>query len=331
MSQHKRKIHAEGRNQLSYQFYPLLAGGIGCVCCLLWSVLVYDDPASHPWINVTEKEYIISSLAQQVHVRTPTFSTYIVSASGFIRVSSSKQSLPVKAMVRSLPLWSMCFCSFGHQWLVNILMVYTPTYISSVFHVNIRDNGFLSALPFAVAWVVGILGGYLADFLLTKNFRLVTVRKIATVLGSLPSSVFLMALPYLTSSYITTIILLTLSCGLTPLCQSGVYINALDIAPSHTWKRAEEYCQASLDLAWNIPVTHRHSSFLMGASRGFAHIAAVLTPTVSGFLLSQDPENGWRNVFLLLLAIDLSVLIFYLIFGEADVQDWAKERKLTHL
>ncbi|XP_058411103.1 sodium-dependent phosphate transport protein 4 [Diceros bicornis minor] len=271
---------------LGWPFVFYIFGGIGCVCCLLWSVLVYDDPASHPWINVTEKEYIISSLAQQV--------------------SSSKQSLPVKAMVRSLPLWSMCFCSFGHQWLVNILMVYTPTYISSVFHVNIRDNGFLSALPFAVAWVVGILGGYLADFLLTKNFRLVTVRKIATVLGSLPSSVFLMALPYLTSSYITTIILLTLSCGLTPLCQSGVYINALDIAP-------------------------RHSSFLMGASRGFAHIAAVLTPTVSGFLLSQDPENGWRNVFLLLLAIDLSVLIFYLIFGEADVQDWAKERKLTHL
>ena len=45
------------------------------------------------------------------------------------------------------------------------------------------QSGFLSALPFIFAWVVGILGGYLADFLLTKNFRLVTVRKIATVLG----------------------------------------------------------------------------------------------------------------------------------------------------
>lgn len=45
------------------------------------------------------------------------------------------------------------------------------------------QSGFLSTLPFITAWVIGILGGYLADFLLTKSFRLVTVRKVATVLG----------------------------------------------------------------------------------------------------------------------------------------------------
>uniref|UniRef100_A0A8C9GCH7 Solute carrier family 17 member 3 n=1 Tax=Piliocolobus tephrosceles TaxID=591936 RepID=A0A8C9GCH7_9PRIM len=48
-------------------------------------------------------------------------------------------------------------------------------------------------------------------------------------------------------------------------------------------------------------------------------------------LSAKDPEFGWRNVFFLLFAINLSGLIFYLIFGEADVQDWAKERKLTRL
>eukprot|EP00069_Balaena_mysticetus_P019569 bmy_12195T0 len=199
-------------------------------------------------------------------------------------VSSSKQPLPIKAMVRSLPLWSLCFCCFSHQWLIN--------------------SGFLSALPFIFAWVIGILGGYLADFLLTKNFRLVTVRKIASVLGSLPSSASLVVLPYVASSYITAVSLLTLSCGLSLFSQPGIYINALDIAP-------------------------RHSSFLMGASRGFAQISAILAPTVSGFLLSQDPEFGWRNVFSLSFAINTLGLILYLIFGKADVQDWAKERKLT--
>nr|XP_035968059.1 sodium-dependent phosphate transport protein 3-like [Halichoerus grypus] len=131
--------------------------------------------------------------------------------------------------------------------------------------------------------------------------------------------------------------------------------------------KAEGHCEASLDLAWNIPVTHRHSSFLMGATRGFAYIAAILAPTVNGFLLNQNqkssfldlssskacnvatmpwharrktlmlmickrdnvwhfgPEFGWRNVFLLLFAINLLGLIFYLIFGEAVVRDWAKE------
>ncbi|XP_045353126.1 sodium-dependent phosphate transport protein 4 isoform X3 [Leopardus geoffroyi] len=271
---------------LGWPFVFYIFGGIGCVYCLLWFVLVYDDPVSHPWISVTEKEYIVSSLAQQV--------------------SPCKQPLPFKAMLRSLPLYAICLCSFSHQWLITILIVYMPTYISSVFNINIRDNGFLSAFPFIVSWVTGILGGQLADFLLTKNFRLVTVRKIATFLGNFPSSVLLVALSYLTPDYITTMTLLIVSCGLTPFCQSGIYINALDIAP-------------------------RHSSFLMGTSREFGYIAAILAPTISGFLLSQDPEFGWRNVFLLLFAINLSGLIFYLIFGDAVVQDWAKDRKLTRL
>ncbi|XP_060045255.1 sodium-dependent phosphate transport protein 4 isoform X2 [Erinaceus europaeus] len=194
-----------------WPFVFYIFGGIGCICCLLWCFLVYDDPTSHPWINITEKEYIISSLAQQV--------------------GSSKPSFPIKAMVRSLPVWSIFLCCFSNNWLINTLVAYMPTYISSVFNINIRDNGFLSALPFIVSWGIGLLGGQLADFLLTKNVRLVTVRKIATVLGNLPSAVLLVVLPYLNSTYITTMTFLTLSCGLIPLCQSGIYINALDIAP----------------------------------------------------------------------------------------------------
>ncbi|KAM9665532.1 sodium-dependent phosphate transport protein 4 isoform 6-T7 [Trichechus inunguis] len=263
-----------------------LSGGFGCVCSLLWIVLVYDDPVSHPWISISEKEYITSSLAQQV--------------------SASRQSLPIKDIVRSLPVWSVILCCFSYQWLITVLVMYTPSYISSVFNINIRDNGIVSSLPFVFAWAFGILGGQVADFLLTKNFRLVTVRKIATVLGNLPSSTLVAVLPYLRSSYITTITFLFISCGLASLCQSGISINALDIAP-------------------------RHSSFLMGVSRGFAHLAAVLVPTVSGFILSQDPEFGWRNIFFLLFAINTLGLIFYIIFGEADVQDWAKERKVTRL
>ncbi|XP_010363309.1 sodium-dependent phosphate transport protein 4 isoform X3 [Rhinopithecus roxellana] len=189
---------------LGWPFVFYIFGGVGCVCCLLWFIVIYDDPISYPWISTSEKEYIISSLKQQVR--------------------SSQQPLPIKAVLRSLPIWSICLGCFSHQC----------------------------------------------------------------------------------SSYITATALLTLSCALSTLCQSGIYINVLDIAP-------------------------RHSSFLMGASRGFSSMAPVIVPTVSGFLLSQDPEFGWRNVFFLLFAINLSGLIFYLIFGEADVQDWAKERKLTHL
>lgn len=52
-------------------------------------------------------------------------------------------------MVRSLPLRSLCFCSFSHQWLINIMVVYTPTYISSVFNVDIRDVSIFPSTHFS--------------------------------------------------------------------------------------------------------------------------------------------------------------------------------------
>lgn len=49
-----------------------------------------------------------------------------------------------------------------------------------------------------------------------------------------------------------------------------------------------------------------------------------------GFL-SQDSASGWRNVFFLAAAVNVFGLVFYLTFGRAEIQDWAKERTLTRL
>lgn len=48
-------------------------------------------------------------------------------------------------------------------------------------------------------------------------------------------------------------------------------------------------------------------------------------------LCSQDPDLGWRNYFFLLFAVSQCGLIIYLVFGKAEVQEWAKERMMTHL
>lgn len=45
----------------------------------------------------------------------------------------------------------------------------------------------------------------------------------------------------------------------------------------------------------------------------------------------QDSVSGWRNVFFLSAAVNVFGLAFYLTFGQAEIQDWAKERTLTRL
>nr|XP_017529322.1 sodium-dependent phosphate transport protein 3 isoform X3 [Manis javanica] len=227
---------------LGWPFIFYIFGSIGCVCCLLWFTVIYDDPVHHPCISIREKEHIMSSLAHQS--------------------SSPRRSVPIKAMARCLPLWAIFMGFFSHFWLCTIIITYLPTYISSVLHVNIRDSGVLSSLPFIAASSCTILGGQLADFLLSRDLRLITVRKLFSSLGLLLPSLCAVALPFVASSYMTTIILLILIPGTSNLCDSGFIINTLDIAP-------------------------RYASFLMGLSRGFGLIAGIISSTATGFLISQ--------------------------------------------
>lgn len=57
----------------------------------------------------------------------------------FFQSSSPRRSIPIKAMVRCLPLWAIFMGFFSHFWLCTIILTYLPTYISTVLHVNIRD------------------------------------------------------------------------------------------------------------------------------------------------------------------------------------------------
>lgn len=270
-----------------WPFIFYIFGGIGCVCCLLWFTVIYDDPVRHPCISVRERDHIVSSLAQQ-----PT---------------SCRRSVPIKAMVRCLPLWAIFSGFFSHFWLCTIIITYLPTYIHSVLHVNIRQSGVLSSLPFVAALTCTILGGQLADFLLSRNLlRLVTVRKLFSSLGLLLPSLCAVALPFVASSYVTTIVLLILIPGTSNLCDSGFIVNSLDVAP-------------------------RYASFLMGISRGFGLVAGIISSTTTGFLISQDSVLGWRNVFFLSAGVNMLGLLFYLEFGQAEIQDWAKDRRLTRL
>ncbi|XP_021116189.1 probable small intestine urate exporter isoform X7 [Heterocephalus glaber] len=269
-----------------YIFY--IFGGIGCACCLLWFPLVYNDPGSHPFISTSEKRFIVCSLAQQD--------------------CSPGWSLPIKAMIKSLPLWAIVVSYFCEYWLFNTIMAYTPTYISSVLQASPKDSGILSALPFLVGCISIVLGGLLADFLLSRKvLRLIIIRKVFSATGVFFSSMFLVPLPWVRSSQGATMAFLVLSAASSSFCESGALVNFLDIAP-------------------------RYAGFLKGLLQVFAHISGAISPTVAGVFISQDSnaEFGWRNVFLVAAAIDIVGLIFYLIFARAEVQDWAKEEALTH-
>ncbi|XP_032448990.1 sodium-dependent phosphate transport protein 1 isoform X1 [Lynx canadensis] len=195
-----------------------LSGACGCGVSLLWFLLFYDDPKTHPCISVSEKNYILSSLNQQ-------------------QSSSRTRSLPIKAMIKSLPLWAIVFGSFAFHWTNNIMLFYTPTFVDSNLHVNVKENGLLSALPYLFAWSFGILAGHAADFFLSRNIlRLNTIRKLFSTLGLFLPPFFGLCLLHLSFSFYSTIVFLILTGSTGSFCMAGLLINGLDIAPRYGGK-----------------------------------------------------------------------------------------------
>uniref|UniRef100_A0A673TPZ8 Solute carrier family 17 member 4 n=1 Tax=Suricata suricatta TaxID=37032 RepID=A0A673TPZ8_SURSU len=166
-------------------------------------------------------------------------------------------SLPIKAMMRSLPLWTILVFHFTEFWTLYIFMDYTPTYLSTVLQANLRDSGILMSLLLAAAFICTILEGLSADFLLSRKLlRLITIRKLSTAIGKedtgrhgggrlkavlslcvcpdagvlVPSAV-LVSLHWFRSSLSATMALLVLSHAATTFCQIGAFVNFLDIAP----------------------------------------------------------------------------------------------------
>ncbi|XP_060229065.1 sodium-dependent phosphate transport protein 1 isoform X5 [Meriones unguiculatus] len=218
-------------------------GIVGCVLSLSWFILFYDDPKDHPYMSSSEKDYIISSLTQQV--------------------SSGRQSLPIKAMLMSLPLWAIILNSFAFIWSNSLLVTYTPTFISTVLHVNVRENGLLSSLPYLLAYICGIVAGQMSDFFLCRKiFSVVTVRKLFTTLGTLCPVIFTMCLLYLSFNFYSTVIFLTLANSTLSFSYCGQLINALDIAP-------------------------RYYGFIKAVTALLGMFGGLISSTVAGLILNQ--------------------------------------------
>lgn len=262
-------------------------GIAGCLLSLSWFLLFYDDPKDHPYMSSREKDYIVSSLIQQV--------------------SSGRQSLPIKAMLKSLPVWAIIVNSLSFIWSNTLLVTYTPTFISSVLHVNVRENGLLSSLPYLFAYICGIVAGQMSDFFLSRKiFSIVTIRKLFTTLGTLCPVIFTMCLLYLSFNFYSTVIFLTLANSTLSFSFSGQLINALDIAP-------------------------RYYGFLKAVAALIGMFGGLISSSIAGLILSQDPEYAWHKIFFLMAGINVASLTFYLLFAKGEIQDWAKETKTTRL
>ncbi|XP_070969973.1 sialin-like [Oncorhynchus clarkii lewisi] len=256
-----------------------MCGGAGCVWAVFWFILVSDQPGTHPRISTREKHYIINSIGKDG--------------------GGHGWSVPLLPMVLSVPLWAIIVSQMCANWGYYTLLTSLPTYMDTVLHFDLRQNAFLSALPYLGGWAFSVISGVVADSLLEKELLSVTaVRKIFTITGLLLPAAFLVAVGFSGCSGVLAVTFLTLSTTVGGTSAAGVFINQIDIAP-------------------------RYAGVLLGITNTFATIPGVVAPIITGYLTKDHSLAGWRNVFCLSAGISAGGALVFTLFGSGKVQKWA--------
>ncbi|XP_071109858.1 sialin-like [Haliotis cracherodii] len=197
-----------------WPFIFYVYGGCGCVWLVLWMVVVFDSPESHPRMTDREKRIIY-------YMKT---------------TKTTSVKAPWIKIVRSPPFWALVTLHFSEAWVLTSMTTFIPLYMDDVLKFSIKENGSLSSLPFIGRFIGAILSAYVADNLLIKGYLSTTVtRKLFQTIGSVVPAAMLIGVGFLNSDQrMLAVALLTLTMTSHSTTMASFRVNYFDIAPRYS-------------------------------------------------------------------------------------------------
>lgn len=169
-----------------------VAGLAGIVVGLFWFKFV-QEPNKHPRANQAEIDYINAGGGLANTGDKPIK----------IRWAHAKLLLTNRQMIG---IYIAQFCLNTMLW---FFLTWFPTYLVQEKHMSMLKVGFMASLPYAGAFIGGLVGGYLSDYLLKRGKSLTTARKTPIIIGFLLSSIIVLA--NYTSSAALIMLIMTVS------------------------------------------------------------------------------------------------------------------------
>lgn len=206
---------------------------------------------------------------------------------------------PWKAIFTSLPFYAIVASHFSENWGFYTLLTQLPTFLKDTLNFDLDKTGFISAIPYLAMGILLGVSGYLADWLQIKGYLTTTqVRRYFNCGAFLSQTVFMITTAYLLDPT-WSVVCITIAVGLGAFAWSGFAVNHLDIAP-------------------------QHASVLMGIGNTFATIPGIVSPMLTGYLVTEQTSEEWKTVFFISAGIYLAGCIIYWIWASGELQEWAK-------
>ncbi|OXU17964.1 hypothetical protein TSAR_015803 [Trichomalopsis sarcophagae] len=260
------------------------------IWCAAWIMIVQDSPEQQKIIiSNDEREFIMNSLGQ-------------TKESHKIKLST----VPWFQILKSPPFLSIVVAHFCSNFGWYMMLIELPTFMKEILKYELKDNAWLSALPYFCMWIFTLGLSKLLARMQEKNWISVTVsRKIGTLFSSAVPMFCLLGASYATDKNVT-VLLMTI--GVT--CIGGMYCGFL---ANH------------IDLAPNFAGT------LVALTNTVATIPGLVVPIFVGKLTKDNQTiEAWRVIFFVTVGLYIIEMLIYTMFGVGEEQPWNKVKSSNH-
>lgn len=236
---------------------------------------VFSSPATHPFLTQREKEYLEGKLTP------PTVKMW-----------------PWKEVFKDVPVYAIICGQFSHDYIFYTLQTNLPTFMDKVLHFNIKKTGWFSSVPWVLMCIAGIVTGVICDYLIKNNkISLLNARRIAALIGTIPSSICLLMSCYVGCSPYVIVALFCASAMFKGCYFAGGKVNMNDI-------------------------TKRYGGCLMGVANGLGTLAGILVPYVVALITTKHTLGQWRLVFWINFGVTGILITIYVLFTSGDRRPW---------
>ena len=263
------------RYSWEWVFYSF--GILGIFWYFFWQRNVTSYPEDHKSISSEELDYIIKEAPSK---ETP-------------------PKIPLSKLIKNQPFLAIAIATFCNNWALYTFLSYLPRYVNdplSTGGLGIELDSslfiYLILIPSVVSVFALLFGGILADSLIKRGFKVITVRKTVNTIGFFGSSIFLILIPF-QDSLVNILVLLCLVNTCSGICQGGFGVNHADLGPKYTGS-------------------------LVGMAGSIGMIAAIFSPIVAGYVL--EFSNSWNLIFYICSGILIIGGFYYLLFASAEKQ-----------
>ncbi|TVU36472.1 hypothetical protein EJB05_18408, partial [Eragrostis curvula] len=261
-------------------FGPFVIFGLfGFLWVLVWIPAISGTPGEHAQISAYELEYITKG---QKLVKPQSGS------------EKPKKVPPFSKLLSKWPTWALISANAMHSWGYFVILSWMPVYFKTIYHVNLREAAWFSALPWVMMAVLGYVAGVVSDSLIRNGTSITLTRKIMQSIGFLGPGIALLGLnaaksPILASAW------LTIAVGLKSFGHSGFLVNLQEIAP-------------------------QYAGVLHGMSNTAGTFAAILGTVGAGFFV--DRMGSFRGFLILTSLLYFSSALFWDIFATGERVDF---------